>query len=78
MKVTVLDSGKEMVEVTMTEALNFAAVDTSDSDWVRDCKLYDWIGRRQHRCITGNAMTYSADIEQARSNGIDLIITKET
>lgn len=78
MKVTVLDNGKEMVEVTMTEALNYAAVDASDSDWVRDCKLYDWIGRRQHRCITGNAMDYRADIDRAQSDGIDLIITKET
>ena len=78
MKVTVLDGGKEMVEVTITEALNYAAVDASDSDMVRDCKLYDWIGRRQHRCITVNTMTYSAEIEQAQADGIDLIITKET
>lgn len=77
MKVTVSDSGKEMVEVTMTEALDFAAVDASDSDWVRDCKLYDWIGRRKHCCITGSAMTYRTDIEQAQSDCIDLIITKE-
>ena len=67
-----------MVEVTIAEALNYAAVDPSDSDMVRDCKLYDWIGRRKHRCITGNVMTYRTDIEQAQSDGIDLIITKET
>lgn len=78
MKVTVLDGEKEMVEVTIAEAQNYAAVDPSDSDMVRDCKLYDWIGRRRHRCITVNPMTYSAEIEQAQADGIDLIITKET
>jgi hypothetical protein len=77
MKIHVLGQGREMIEVTEREALNQAGAYSSDADLERDCKLMGWIGKRKHRCIEFDAVTYSADLEQARADGIEVLITKE-
>jgi len=77
MKIHLLGQGKEMIEVTEREAFNQAGAYTSDGDFERDCKLMSWIGKRRHRCIEFDAATYSAELEQARADGIEVLITKE-
>lgn len=66
-----------MIEVTEAEALNHAGVYRSDGDFERDCKLMGWIGKRKHRCIEFDVVSYSADLEQARADGIEVLITKD-
>lgn len=77
MKIHLLGQGKEMIEVTEPEAFNHAGAYTSDGDFERDCKLMSWIGKRRHRCIEFDASTYSAELDQARADGIEVLITKE-
>lgn len=77
MKINSLGLGKEMIEVSLAEALNHAGVYLSDGDFERDCKLMSWIGNRKHRCIEFDAVTYSAQLEQAAADGIEVLITKE-
>ena len=77
MKIHLLDAGKEMIEVTEAEALNHAGVYRSDGDFERDCKLMGWIGKRKHRCIEFDVVSYSAELEQARTDGIEVLITKD-
>jgi hypothetical protein len=77
MKIHLLSEGREMIEVTEREALNQAGAYSSDLDLERDCKLMGWIGKRPHRCIEFDVTTYSAELEQARADGIEVLITKE-
>ena len=77
MKIHLLGEGKEMVEVTEAEAFNHAGAYRSDGDFERDCKLMSWIGKRKHRCIEFDVVTYSAELEQARADGIEVLITKD-
>ena len=77
MKIHVLGEGKEMIEVTEAEAFNHAGAYRSDGDFERDCKLMTWIGKRKHRCIEFDVVTYSAKLEQAAADGIEVLITKD-
>ena len=77
MKIHLLSEGKEMIEVTEAEAFNHAGAYHSDGDFERDCKLMGWIGKRKHRCIKFDVTTYSAELEQARADGVEVLITKE-
>jgi hypothetical protein len=77
MMIHVLGAGREMIEVTVSEALNQAGAYSSDGDLERDCKLMSWIGKRRHRCIEFNVATYSAELEHAVADGIEVLITKE-
>jgi len=77
MKIHVLDQEREMIEVTEAEAFNHAGAYRSDGDFERDLKLNSWIGKRKHRCIEFDPVTYSADLEGARTDGIEVLITKE-
>jgi hypothetical protein len=77
MKIHLLGQGREMIEVTEREAFNQAGAYSSDGDLERDCKLMSWIGKRKHRCIEFDAVTYSAEIERAQTDGIEVLITKD-
>ena len=77
MKIHLLGEGKEMIEVTEAEALNQAGAYSSDGDFERDCKLMGWIGKRKHRCIEFDVVSYSAELEQARADSIEVLITKD-
>jgi hypothetical protein len=77
MKIHLLGAGREMIEVSEREAFNHAGAYSSDPDFERDCKLMSWIGKRPHRCIEFDVTTYSAQLEQARADGIEVLITKE-
>jgi hypothetical protein len=77
MKIHVLGQGKEMIEVTEREAFNQAGAYSSDADLERDCKLMSWIGKRKHRCIEFDVVTYSAQLERAVADGIEVLITKD-
>jgi hypothetical protein len=77
MKINSLGSGKEMIELGLREALYHAGVYDSDSDFERDCKLIGWIGNRKHRCIQFDEVIYSAELERAVADGIEVLIIKE-
>lgn len=77
MKINVLGSGKELVELSLTEAYDRADVFDSDSEFEKDCKLAAWLGKRKHRCITFNAVSYSAELEIAVADGVEVLIIKE-
>jgi hypothetical protein len=77
MMIHALGQGREMIEVTESEAYNHAGAYRSDGDFERDCKLMSWIGKRKHRCIEFDAATYSANLEQAVADGIEVLITKD-
>jgi len=76
MKINSLGLGREMVEYTLNEAYNMAGVYNDDNDFIKDSKLFTWLGRRKHRCIKFDARTYSAELEQAAADGIEVIIIK--
>jgi len=65
------------IEISLIHALNLAGVYDSDSDLERDLKLGSWIGKRSHRCVLRSSAAYSADLERARTDGIEVIIIKE-
>lgn len=77
MKINALGNGKELLELTVTEAYNHAGVYYDDNDFVRDAKLFSWLGTRKHRCLTLDAQTYSSDLEKAAADGIEVLIIKE-
>lgn len=77
MKINVLGNGKEMIELTITEAYNHAGIYNDDNDFVRDAKLFSWLNRRKHRCLTFDARTYSVELERAAADGIEVLIIKE-
>lgn len=77
MLVHVLGEGKEMIEVSEREACNHAGAYDSDGDFERDCKLMSWIGKRPHRCIESDVVTYSAELARAAADGIEVLITKD-
>ena len=77
MKINALGHGKEIIEVSVEEAYNHAGVYKSDNDFERDCKLMSWIGKRKHRCIEFDVVTYSAELERAAADGIEVLIIKE-
>jgi hypothetical protein len=77
MKVNSLGAGREMVEIDLQEALNLAGVYHSDTEFERDLKLNYWIGKRRHRCIEFDVVSYSADLEHAAADGIEVLIIKE-
>jgi hypothetical protein len=77
MKINSLGLGKNMIELTVTEAYNMAGVYNDDDDFVKDSKLFSWLGGRRHRCIQFDAMTYSAQLEKAAADQIEVLIIKE-
>lgn len=77
MKINSFGNNKEMIEISLTEALNHAGVYVSDGEFERDLKLNNWIGKRQHRCIEFDATHHSAQLEQAAADGIEILIIKE-
>ena len=77
MKINSLGAGREMIELDLVEAQNLAGVYDSDSDFERDCKLGAWIGKRKHRCLVFDVVTYSAELERAAADGIEVLIIKE-
>jgi hypothetical protein len=77
MKINALGAGREMIELDLVEALNLAGVYHSDSDFESDCKLAAWLGRRRHRCVVFDVRTYSAELEKAAADGIEVLIIKE-
>jgi len=64
------------VEYTLTEAWHMSGVYQDDSDWAKDSKLFAWLDKRKHRCITYDAGSYSAEIDQAVADGVEVIILK--
>ncbi len=77
MKIHVLGQGREMIEVTEAEAFNHAGTYQGDGDFERDCKLMSWIGKRKHRCIEFDVVSYSAQLERAVADGIEVLIIKD-
>ena len=77
MKINSLGLGREMLELTLIEAYNMSGVYNDDDDFVRDSKLFSWLGRRKHRCIVFDVHTYSAELEKAAADGIEVLIIKE-
>lgn len=66
-----------MVIFTLEQALNFSGVYNSDSDFERDCKLMNWIGRQRHRCILLDHDLYESQVSQAQADGIEILIVKK-
>jgi hypothetical protein len=77
MKINVLGHDKTLLELSLDEAYNRADIFDSDSEFEKDCKLFAWLGKRKHRCITFNAVTYSAELEIAVADGVEVLIIKE-
>ena len=77
MKINALGAGRDMIEVKLQEAQNLAGIYHSDSEFERDLKLNHWIGKRSHRCIVFDVVTYSAELERAAADGIEVLIIKE-
>jgi len=77
MKINYIGPDRDLIELSVDEAYDRAGVYDSDSDFEKDCKLFAWIGRRKHRCIEFNAVSYSAELEQAVADGIEILIIKE-
>lgn len=67
-----------MLVLTVNEAYNLSGVYDTDSDFEKDCKLSAWIGRRKYRCIEYNVVTHPEESDQARVDGIEVLIIKET
>lgn len=78
MKVNYISPTRNLLELNVQEAWDLAGVYDSDSDFEKDCKLFAWIGRRKHRCIDFDVVSYSAELEQAAADGIEVLIIKET
>ena len=77
MKVNYIGPGRDLLELSVEEAWNQAGAYDSDSDLEKDCKLSAWIGRRKHRCIEFDVASYSAELERAAADGIEVLIIKE-
>ena len=77
MKINYIGPDRDLIELSVDEAYDRADVYDSDSDFEKDCKLFAWIGKRKHRCIEFNAVSYSAELEQAAADGIEILIIKE-
>lgn len=77
MKINYVGPDRDLIELSVDEAYNMSGVYDSDSELERDFKLMHWIGRRKHRCIQFNAVSYSAELEQAAADGIEVLIIKE-
>ena len=77
MKINCLGEGREMIELDLQEARNLAGVYQSDSEFEQDLKLNAWIGKRSHRCLVFDVATYSAQLERAAADGIEVLIIKE-
>lgn len=77
MKLNYISPDRELVEYTLQEVFNLAGVDTSDSDLIRDEKVLDWLDGRKCRCLVYDINNYSAELERAVKDGIDILIIKE-
>lgn len=61
-----------MLEVTVDQAYNMAGVYNDDSDLERDLKFAAWVNRQNWRCVRTQQ-----ELEQARVDGVEIIIKKE-
>ena len=77
MKINSLGLGREMLEMSLKEAYNMSGVYNDDDEFVRDTKLAAWLGRRRYRCVVFDVQTYSAELEKAAADGIEVLIIKE-
>ena len=77
MKINYIGPDRDLLECTLIEAYNHAGVYDDDDDFVRDSKLSAWLGRRRHRCIVFDVNTYSAELERAAADGVEVLIIKE-
>jgi len=67
-----------MIRLTLQQAQNLAGIYDDDNDFIRDSKLFSWLGRRNHRCISADSRTFIQEIESAEHDGIEVLIIKET
>lgn len=77
MKINYIGPDRDLLELTVDEVYNRAGIYDSDSEFEKDCKFLDWIGTRKHRCIEFNVASYSAELEKAAADGIEILIIKE-
>lgn len=77
MKINALGRGGQMIEYTLAEAYDRSGVYHDDSDFERDAKLLAWLGRSRYRCIEFDVHTYSAQLEKAAADAIEILIIKE-
>lgn len=77
MKINSLGLGRSMIELTVNEAYNMAGVYNDDDEFVRDAKLFSWINKRKYRCLVFDVKTYSAELERAAADGVEVLIIKE-
>lgn len=67
---------KNMLVMSLNDVWNRAGVYTDDDDLIRDMKILNWIGKQSYRCIDYDEKTYQNQIEQAREDGIEILIFK--
>ncbi len=77
MKVNYISPTRNLLELSLDEAYDRADVYDADSEFEKDCKLFAWIGKRKHRCIEFDVVSYSAELEKAVADGIEVLIIKE-
>ena len=66
-----------MIEYTLREIKNLAGVDCSDSELAEDLKITQWLGERSYRVIEYDRNTYSAQLEKAVADHVEILIIKE-
>lgn len=66
-----------MIEYTLREIHNLAGVDCSDSELAQDLKITQWLGEQSYRVVEYNPDTYSAQLEKAAADHVEILIIKE-
>jgi predicted CoA-binding protein len=66
-----------MFEYTLQEIKNLAGVDCSDSELAEDLKITQWLGEQSYRVVDYNPYTYSAQLEKAVADHVEILIIKE-
>jgi len=69
--------GKDLRVYNLHEALVAAGSASSDSEFVQDIALEQWLEGRRYQVIDFDAHGYSALIEHAVTQGIEVVIIKE-
>jgi hypothetical protein len=69
--------GRVLTQYTWHEALLAAGSSESDSVFHQDLCLEDWLSGQQYQIIEFDVASYSAKIEQAVAQGMNIVIIKE-
>ena len=69
--------GRTLTQYTWHEALVAAGSSESDPVFRQDQCLEDWLSGQQYQIIEFDAESYSAKLEQAVAQGMNIVIIKE-